>query len=291
MRSRVHKHVDTSDNRDQMNRSKERGCDHAMRAVLGYIVVSSRVTACGRACACQWGCLESFHGAVPSKLGSAPHMCWRHAAARRQRCRSFVAGRRGHGAARCRFFRLRFERLEHFEHLVTIDMYAHFVALADSPNLNPHQRAACERHASGVRSSGGARSAFRSIDELSDQADSLRMDRGGGFPPGAATASRQGPRAAWDEGDPAYDDGGGSGGYMEDMLQQHRGVYARLGTFSRLRGARGFNTFKPGERGPHGSEGGAEKPGKPRMRPMELQVRPTIHIPLSRVVSRRSCAH
>lgn len=160
---------------------------------------------------------------------------------------------------------MRFEKLEHFEHLVTIDMYSHFVALTESHDLNPQQWAARERHASMRRSGGGAAVLARSAFQSSGSTDNL--EREGSHP---APPQRHGSAGS-------ADDRGRGDGYMEDLLQQHRGVYARLGTFTRMRGANKLAACVQRQHAldPLDAEDGGvreHKPSKSQLRPMELQV-------------------
>lgn len=154
-------------------------------------------------------------------------------------------------------------------------MYAHFKALADNtPPPPPHKASGRPRH-SGLpllRRSGPPRIDGR------DPAVGAWAGADGGrvFTPGAAMHDAGRPGASPDG--PGSDDSlfGDSrppeGTYHQSMLEQHRGVYARLGTYSRLKGSRAEQWLRgPGD----GVRSlGSEDGDKARTRPMELQVRP-----------------
>lgn len=174
----------------------------------------------------------------------------------------------------CRFFRLRCERLERFEDLVTVDMYAHFKAIADNtPPPPPHKASSGRPRTSGVpllRRSGPPGGDSRDVGAWVDR-------DGGRFMPGGGMHDGGGPSGGPCSDDSLFGDNRQpDGAYHQSMLEQHRGVYARLGTYSRLKGSRAEQWLRgPGDGVRSlGSEDGGGSSGKARTRPMELQVWP-----------------
>lgn len=140
---------------------------------------------------------------------------------------------------------------------MTVDMHAHFTALAEAQPL-PGSKGPPSGRGGADPASGDARTwAGHNGDRV--------------FTPGWQAMGETGSFI-----DGSFDGGIGEGGYSQDMLAQHRGVYARLGTYSRLKGSRAAQWI-PGARG-LGSDDGDVQPGKRQARPMELQVRPSASV-------------
>lgn len=184
----------------------------------------------------------------------------------------------------CRFFRLRCEKLERFEDLVTVDMHAHFKALSEAQSLGGHAAALSDRHGAPLLRP----SAFNNANLRDGAAGKWAGGNGERvFTPGFYAVDETGSV----DGSLDEDGGGKGGGYHHDMLEQHRGVYARLGTYSRLKGSRAEQWLQGVGAFESESEAGGGKPGKQQTRPMELQVQPLVlrYLRSSRLIPQFGC--
>lgn len=189
-----------------------------------------------------------------------------------------------------RFFRLRIEKLERFEDMVTVDMLAHFTALAEAQPLHAGlQGNTAAVHAYGLprfrpsafmsgkskdsaigtwTKRGGHGRVFTPGEDMNSGAEGLRQ-------PAARGAADTAPSSASSSSLSDDDDDGETGIFPESMLEQHRGVYARLGTYSRLKNIRKSLLGGHGGGGSGMRDVDSELGGKSdKTRPMELQVCP-----------------